>query len=119
MGLIRVGGDSRSKIHLNGLKKLDKGVYAIVEVLGSPYYQRESKNNFKINQEKDESGRLVVPIKYIRNYIRNPIRFSDLGNDMIIKSDLYLLKGVQAASMPLSEDAFNRILLYGESRTSS
>ncbi len=114
LGVIRVGTDGRSKAQLNGRKKLDKGVYAIVEIIGSPYQQRKSKSDFKINQQKDESGRFVVPIKYIRNYIENPILFSDLENDIMIKSDSYLLKGIQAASMPLLEDSFNRILLYGE-----
>ena len=114
LGVIRVGIDGRSKAQLNGRKKLDKGVYAIVEIIGSPYQQQKSKLDFKISQQRDESGRFVVPIKYIRNYIKNPILFSDLENDIMIKSDLYLLKGIQAASMPLLEDSFNRILLYGE-----
>lgn len=114
LGVIRVGTDGRSKAQLNGRKKLNKGIYAIVEIIGSPYQQGKSKSDFKINQQKDESGRFVVPIKYTRNYIENPILFSDLENDIMIKSDLYLLKGIQAASMPLLEDSFNRILLYGE-----
>jgi len=114
LGVIRVGIDSRSKAQLNGRKKLNKGVYAIVEIIGSPFQQGKSKSDFKINSHKDESGRLVVPIKYIRNYIKNPILFSDLESDIVIKSDSYLLKGIQAASMPLLEDSFNRILLYGE-----
>lgn len=114
LGVIRVGNDSRSKAQLNGRKKLHKGIYAIVEIIGSPYQQVKSKSDFKINQQKDESRRFVVPIKYIRNYIEIPLLFSDLENDIMIKSDSYLLKGIQAASMPLLEDSFNRILLYGE-----
>jgi hypothetical protein len=114
LGVIRVGTDGRNKAQLNGRKKLDKGVYAIVEIIGSPFQQGKSESDFKINRQKDESGRFIVPIKYIRNYIANPILFSDLENDIVIKSDSYLLKGIQAASMPLLEDSFNRILLYGE-----
>lgn len=114
LGVIRVGTDGRSKAQLNGKKKLNKGIYAIVEIIGSPKQQRKSKSDFKINQQKDESGRFVVPIKYIRNYIERPVLLTDIENDIIIKSDSYLLKGIQAASMPLIEDAFNRILLYGE-----
>jgi hypothetical protein len=114
LGVIRVGTDGRNKTQLNGGKKLSKGVYAIVEIIGKPLPQGKSKSDFKINQQKNESGRFVVPIKYIRNYIDNPVLFSDFENDIVLKSDLYLLKGIQAASMPLSEDSFNRILLYGE-----
>jgi hypothetical protein len=114
LGVIRVGADGRSKAQLNGRKKLNKGVYAIVEIIGPPFQQGKSKSDFKINQQKDESGRFVVPIKYIRNYIEKPILFSHLENDIVIKGDPYLLKGIQSASMPLLEDTFNRILLYGE-----
>lgn len=114
LGVIRVGIDGRNKSQLGGRKKLDKGIYAIVEIIGSPYQQRKSKSDFNINQQKDESGRFVVPIKYIRNYIESPILFSALEHDIVIKRDSYLLKGIQAASMPLLEDSFNRILLYGE-----
>lgn len=114
LGVIRVGYDGRSKAQLKGRKKLFKGVYAIVEIIGTPFQQGKSKSDFKINQQKDESGRYVVPIKYIRNYIENPILLSDLANDIVIKTDSFLLKGIQAASMPLLEDAFNKILLYGE-----
>lgn len=114
LGVIRVGSDGRSQSQLKGRKKMKKGIYAIVEIIGSPFQQKKSKSDFKINPNKDESGRFVVPIKYIRNYIDNPVLFSDIENDIVIKSDSYLLKGIQAASMPLLEDAFNRILLYGE-----
>jgi len=114
LGVIRVGIDGRNQTQLNGRKKLERGIYAIVEIMGSPVPQVKENSGFKIEHQKDESGRFVVPIKYIRNYIENPILFSDLENDIMIKSDLYLLKGIQAASMPLLEDSFNRILLYGE-----
>lgn len=117
LGLIRVGHDGRNKLQLNGEKKLEKGIYAIVEIIGSPCAQKNS--NFKINHQKEEEGRFVVPIKYIRNYIQSPVLFSLIENDIIIRKDPYLLKGMQAASMPLLEDTFNRILLYGEENSSS
>jgi len=114
LGIIRVGLDSRNKLQLNNKKKLERGIYAIIEIVGQPIVQVNSQSNFKINHQKSEIGRYVVPIKYIRNYIKKPVLFSDIENDFIIKSDSYLLKGHQAASMPLSENVFNRILLYGE-----
>jgi len=114
LGVIRVGIDGRNKAQLNGREKLEKGIYAIVEIIGIPAQHTKSKSNFKIKRNKHESERLIVPIKYIRNYIKNPVLFTDIENDIIIKSDAYLLKGIQAASMPLLEDTFNRILLYGE-----
>ncbi|MBW8333168.1 MAG: hypothetical protein K0M40_14175 [Prolixibacteraceae bacterium] len=114
LGVIRVGNDARTKLQLGGREKLKKGIYAIVEILGTPYLQIESESNFKINHQKGETSRYIVPIKYQRNYILNPILLESIQYDYVIKSDPYLLKGIQAASMPLSEDALNRILLYGE-----
>ncbi|OFX71211.1 MAG: hypothetical protein A2X12_04610 [Bacteroidetes bacterium GWE2_29_8] len=114
LGVIRVGLDSRNQQQLNNKKRLERGIYAIVEIIDSPFQQKNSESNFTINHQMSESGRYVVPIKYIRNYINKPVLFSDIENDFIIKSDFYLLKGHQAASMPLTENAFNRILLYGE-----
>lgn len=118
MGVIRVGADGRTKAQLSGRKKLEKGVYAIVEILGPPYRQKSTKT-FKIEGQKGENGRYMVPIKYVRNYIGNPILFSDIEDDAVIRNDWYLLKGIQAASMPLTEEAFNKILLYGEDRSNS
>jgi hypothetical protein len=116
LGVIRVGNDNRNKAELKGRKKLNKGVYAVVEITGVPFKQVNSKSNFKIRHQKAESNRFIVPIQYKRNYINNPVLFSEIENDFIIKSDRYLLKGIQAASMPLLEDTFNRILLYGEEK---
>lgn len=114
LGVIRVGADTRSKIQLNGKSRLERGIYAIVEIIGLPFQHEFANPDFKIEHQKGESGRFVVPIRYIRNYINRPILFSNIEGDIVIRSDRYLLKGVQAASMPLIEDTFNRILLYGE-----
>jgi len=113
-GVIRVGADGRTASVLNGREKLAKGVYAIVEIMGPAFQHSASVSSFKIEHQKGESDRYMVPIRYVRNYIRNPVLFSEIENDTIMKSDSYLLKGIQAASMPLQEDVFNRILLYGE-----
>jgi hypothetical protein len=112
LGVIRVGSDLRTIAERKGGERLQKGIYAIVEIIGSPYI--EESDTFKIEHQKKESGRWVVPIKYIRNYIKQPILLANIKDDFIIKRDSYLLKGIQAASMPLDEDAFNQILLYGE-----
>jgi hypothetical protein len=114
LGLIRVGVDNRNKSLLQNRTKLKKGIYAIVEVLGFPVKQKSLNSDFKIEHQKCESERFVVPIKYIRNYLSNPILLVDIENDNIIRSDPYLLTGMRAASMPLLEDVFNRVLLYGE-----
>lgn len=114
LGVIRVGNDTRTRKQLGGREKLKKGIYAIVEIIGTPYQQIKSESNFRINHQKGEASRYIVPIKYQRNYILSPILFESIQYDDVIKSDPYLLKGIQAASMPLSEDVLNRILLYGE-----
>jgi hypothetical protein len=112
LGVIRVGADLRTIAERNGRERLQKGIYAIVEIIDLPYI--EGGGIFKIEHQKKESGRWVVPIKYIRNYIKHPVLLANIKDDFIVRKDAYLLKGIQAASMPLDEDAFNQILLYGE-----
>lgn len=113
-GIIRVGIDVRSKRQLDNRPKLERGIYGIVEITGPAIMQSKSGSDFKIKDNRDESGRFVVPIKYIRNYIHHPLLFSEINKDYQIQLDPYLLKGIQAASMPLLEETFNRILLYRE-----
>src|SRR6185437_5600386 len=98
LGVIRVGSDLRTIAERKGGERLQKGIYAIVEIIGSPYM--EESDTFKIEHQKRESSRWVVPIKYIRNYIKQPILLANIKDDFIVKRDAYLLKGIQAASMP-------------------
>lgn len=114
LGVIRVGVDTRTKAQLNGKKKLNKGIYAIVEIMGKPTVPKIPK--FKIAGQLGERTRYSVPIKYVKNYIHQPILLSEIEHDYIIQCDRYLLNGIQAASMPLLEDTFNRLLLYGEEK---
>ncbi|NCI50915.1 hypothetical protein GWC95_13360 [Sediminibacterium roseum] len=114
LGVIRVGFDSRNSSELNGRMRLERGVYAVVEVTGKALPFGKSKSNFKIDHQQNEKERFSVPVRYIRNYINHPILLTSIEGDRLISLDRYLVKGIQAASMPLHEDAFNRILLYGE-----
>lgn len=114
LGVIRVGIDSRNLTELNGRPRLERGVYAVVEVTGTAIPIGQSKSKFKIDHQHNEKERFSVPVKYIRNYIDHPVLLTTIEEDRLVSLDRYLLKGIQAASMPLLEETFNRILLYGE-----
>jgi hypothetical protein len=110
VGFIRVGHDQRSLFELNGKNRLERGVYALIEVTDLP------KNDLDFRENKSGIKPYYVRIKYLRNYIKKPILLTELVMDPTIKTDPYLLKGHQASTMPLKEEVFNRILLYGEDR---
>jgi hypothetical protein len=110
LGVVRVGLDSRSLKHLGGRERLRRGIYAIVEVTGSPIPEK-----WMLDPSRSPNrSRLCVPIRYIRNYLDRPVLLTAIEHDSVIRSDRYLITGYQAASMPLAKDAFNRVLLYGE-----
>lgn len=113
LGVIRVGSDSRSVEELKGNTRLERGVYAVVEITSEAYFV--PPNSDSPNDPKSKSSvRYFVDLRYIRNYINSPVLLEDLQYDFFVKQDPYFLEGYQAATMPLKEDAFNRILLYGE-----
>jgi hypothetical protein len=116
LGVIRVGTDIRTKLELNGRKRLERGIYALVEVDGEPFLTPGTGSSFKIENQKNEAARYSVPIRYLNNYIFNPILLSELLHDQVIGQDRYLLKGIQAATMPLQKDTFDRLLLYAENK---
>jgi hypothetical protein len=107
-GFIRVGVDNRRVNEIKNKRKLKPGIYAFVQIIGLP--------KMKLDFRKDKKGiqRYYVPIKYLGNYLSNPVLLTTLKQDQIVIKDPFLIKGHQASSMPLLEEAFNRILLYTE-----
>lgn len=111
VGIIRVGHDQRSVAELNGKERLQRGIYALVEVVDLPVQETDFR------KKKKGQIRYYVDIKYLRNYIKKPILLTELKEVPIVKQDPYLIPGYQASSMPLKEEVFNLILLWGEERS--
>lgn len=109
MGVIRVGVDSRTKTQLKGKNKLKPGVYAIVEVRSTPEYKEDNDNEFYANTEDASKIKWRVRIKVVKKLINKPIIFSENNND-ILNKDKYLIKGHQAATMPLNKDTYNEVI---------
>jgi hypothetical protein len=108
VGFIRVGHDQRNMLELNGKERLKRGIYALVETIELP------KLELDFRTDKGKLPRYYVAIKYLRNYLKKPILLEDLKDDLAVRTDPYIILGCQASTMPLEEEAFNRILRYAE-----
>jgi len=109
LGVIRVGIDRRNKKQLAGRPKLESGIYAIVEVQSSPIKREMGPDKFWLDWTEEEKQKPVVKIHFLKNLLTDPILLSTLKNDSEI-DDSYLLQGFQAATMPLTQQSFQRIL---------
>lgn len=114
LGVIRVGIDSRNKKDLNGKNKLQSGIYALVRVIKKPEFIEINDENyfdFFIDTEglkKEKAYR--VELEIVKNLIENPIIFSAVKDIPQLIKDKYLLPGIQKSTMPLSEEAYIKIL---------
>jgi hypothetical protein len=108
LGVIRVGGDSRTLGQRDGKPRLQPGIYGIVEVIGTPREQPADDAHW-LESTVSENKRQVVDIHYRMNLLRNPLLMEVLKSDPTI-TDKYLLGGFQASSMPLERPTFDRIL---------
>jgi hypothetical protein len=109
LGVVRVGVDSRTKGQLAGRRRLEPGIYAIVQVLGEPKLGAGSADPYWLQPPREEDERLVVDIRYVRNMIDSPLPLESLEADPAV-TDRYLKRGWQGASMPLDPGTFGRIL---------
>jgi predicted RNA-binding protein with PUA-like domain len=106
-GVIRVGKDLRPKSILGNRPRLQAGIYAFVEVTSAPHMRHGMESNYWTSPP--DSGRLVVDIHFTHNLIERPILLENIANTRGI-NDKYLLKGMQASSMPLDPETFHTIL---------
>ncbi len=104
-GVIRVGNDTRSREQLNGLERMSRGIYAIVQVTGLPEYRNAHDPYY---YEEEDKKRYHVPIRYVYSNYENPIRLDDWELEPC-KEDTYLMNGFQASSMPLNSATFRVI----------
>ena len=109
IGVVRVGGDTRTKEQLAGKSRLAGGIYAIVQVLGKPKRGQGSADLYWLEAPPADDDRLTVDIRYVRNLIDTPLLLDSMELDPAV-TDRYLLEGYQAASMPLDPGTLDRVL---------
>ena len=109
LAVIRVGIDKRSREQLKGKKKLDSGVYAIVEILEEPSVFT-GKSIFYLNEKDKGQEKLRVRIKYLKNLLSKPILLDSLRENSIARKDRYLIDGFQRSTMPLQIGTFDEII---------
>ncbi len=109
LGVIRVGTDRRTKKQLGERKRLEAGIYGIVEIQSKPSVRQDQPDKYWLDWSQKELEKPVVEIYYLENLLDHPILLSDLQGDEQI-DDPYVLHGFQASSMPLTEQSFQRIM---------
>ena len=109
LGIIRVGKDSRTKLQLNDSKRLNSGIYAIVEIVSEPEIRQNKPDKYWIDWSENEFKKPIVKIKILKNLLHNPILLDDIKKE-VFEFDKYLINGFQAASMPLEKETFERII---------
>jgi len=108
LGLVRVGHDHRTKDQLNGRDKLERGIYAVVEVLGEAELKEEPAPDYW--NDNDLGGKKYrVDIKYIKNLLGKPVLLEDLTNENF-DYDKHLIDGFQSSTMPLDPKSFRNII---------
>lgn len=120
--VVRVGTDRRSKKLRDGSPKLLPGVYALCKILpkpnnADPFYDDLSdcpvykgfgrKDAFTYDGKEIHSKNWpTVRVRYIRNYLSNPLLIDRLPSDL----DKRFLTGPRPGSIRLSDDDFQKIL---------
>jgi len=112
-GIVRVGVDKRSEKQLGGKKRLQSGVYAIVEIMGiaREFNEKDIENQSDAYWIGDEvrEGRKVVDLKYITNLIERPLLIKEIKKSKSF-ADEYIRNGFQASTMPLRAAVFDAIV---------
>lgn len=109
LAVIKVGLDKRNKTELQGRKKLNAGIYAVVEILDIPKLSKEV-SEFYIDSEEQGKEKFRVKIRYLKNLLDKPLLLETLKDSEIINQDKYLIEGFQRSNMPLKKEAFKEII---------
>lgn len=113
-GVFRIGVDRRSKKKLNGRKKLNSGIYAIGKILSLPHQKEKEEiwdSEYNINKNSSYlKSYYCIDIEIVANLVKTPLIFNNIKEIKEIMKDNYLVSGFQSATIPLSEEAFNKIL---------
>jgi hypothetical protein len=114
LAIIRVGVDQRNKSELAGRERLRPGIYALCEI-DSPWFPRESGGEGTWGQGQEvPTGAPAVRIRYLRNYLRNPLTIDRLSRAEGWTKP-WLVDGRQAKSFALPANDFGKVLtMLGE-----
>lgn len=110
LALVRVGHDKRTIKQLEGLPRIKRGIYAVVEILSAPTERTEPPDKFWLDWQPGDFGKPVVKVQYIHNLIDNPLLYEWMEADPIVRQDRYLVKGFRKVIMPLRADVFKYVL---------
>ncbi|MDO6473725.1 EVE domain-containing protein [Maribacter sp. 1_MG-2023] len=110
LGFIRVGHDKRTKKNLNGRSSLDRGIYAIIEVVGEPNNTNDKNDPYWLIEEKKNEITWRVPIKYRINLLDNPVLIEKFRRAGEIEKVTAILKGQQTITAEVTKNDFEIIL---------
>jgi len=110
LGFIRVGHDKRLKKQLNGRNKLERGIYAIVQVTHNPEIIDDKGDQYWLIEEKKNEVVWRVQIKYIMNLIDNPVLISNFDKANEIEKKTAVLNGQQTITAEVTKSDFDIIL---------
>lgn len=114
LALVRVGVDRRSAADRDGRESLKPGIYALCEIEGPSFAGTGANGAFWAADAGRDPGWPTVGVRYLRNYLAQPLTIERLREELPGLSRL-LLDGFQAASFPISADDFRAVLdLLGE-----
>lgn len=115
-GILRIGKDKRTTKELKYNKRLESGIYAIVQITSFPKKRSEEEyhiwnNTHNLNNDNSFlNQKYYVDLKILHNLIDRPLLFKDISNIPEIDDDRFLISGFQSATIPLSEKCFNKLL---------
>lgn len=113
-GVLRIGKDKRTLKELGSNKRLESGIYAIVQITSYAKEKNEEQawdNEYNLDKQSSYlKAEYCVELKIIHNLVDKPLLFKNISEISEIKNDKYLISGYQAASIPLSESCFNKLL---------
>lgn len=93
---------------------MEPGIYALCEVESLAFQGTGANDKFWAPDKKREPGWPTVEIRYLRNYLGNPLSLDRLRAERPQISGL-LLNGFQAASFPIPAEDFREVMaLLGE-----
>lgn len=84
-GFLRLNDDKRRVEQRAVRPKVRAGVYAQVEVTGSPRFMADPDARYYVQPAAQSAKRWRVPVRVIGNYLQNPLLVSDLPDDLSLQ----------------------------------
>ncbi len=109
LGVVRVGVDRRTSAEREGRPALEAGIYALVEIESEAFEGSGASDAFWAEGGGRGSGWPTVKVRYLQTFSDRPLTITRLREEAPALSPL-LLNGFQAASFPIPEADFRRLL---------